>query len=45
MLSSPGTDLRCLVRIRPLASVAVSGDPYSVSYSVAREYLLPGTNI
>jgi hypothetical protein len=29
-------DLLRVVRMRPLASVAVSGDRYSVCYSVAR---------
>jgi hypothetical protein len=33
MLSLPGSYLRLLVHERPLASVAVSGDRHSVSYS------------
>ena len=34
MLLYLGTDLLQVVRMRPLASAAVSGDRYSVSYSV-----------
>ena len=37
VLSYLGNDLRRVVRTRPLVSVAVSGDRYSVGYSVARE--------
>jgi hypothetical protein len=35
MLLYLGTDLLRVVRMRPLVSVAVSGDRYSVGYSVA----------
>jgi hypothetical protein len=40
MLLYLGTDLLQVVRMRPLVSVAVSGDRYSVGYSVTRECLL-----
>ena len=36
LLSYLGNDLRRVVRTCPLVSVAVSGDRYSVGYSVAR---------
>ena len=39
MLSYLGNDLLKMVRTRSLASVAISGDRYSVSYSVVREHL------
>jgi hypothetical protein len=39
LLSYLGNDLRRVVRTRPLVSVAVSGDRYSVGYSVARVVL------
>jgi hypothetical protein len=39
MLLHLGNDLLRVVRMRPLVSVAVSGDRYSVGYSVARECL------
>ena len=35
MLLHLGNDLLRVVRMRPLVSVAVSGDRYSVGYSVA----------
>jgi hypothetical protein len=37
-----GNYLRRLVRTRPLVSVAASGDPYSVGYSVTRVVLADG---
>ena len=39
LLSYLGNDLRWAVRTRQLMSVAVSGDRYSVGYSVARVVL------
>lgn len=41
MLSRLGNDLREVVRMRPLVSVAVSGDRYSLSYSVTRGGIPP----
>ena len=42
LLSYLGNDLWRVVRTRPLVSVAVSGDRYSVGYSVARVVLADG---
>jgi len=45
MLLYLGTDLLRVVRMRPLASVGVSGDRYSVSYSVARGWTAGGHEV
>ena len=45
LLSHLGNDLRRMVRTRPLVSVAVSGDRYSVGYSVAREHVVSDSRL
>ena len=45
MLSYLGNDLRREVRTRPLVSVAVSGDRYSVGYSVAPEHVVSDSRL
>jgi hypothetical protein len=42
MLSYLGNDLLRAIRTRPLVSVAVSGDRYSVGYSAPRERVACG---
>jgi hypothetical protein len=44
MLSYLGNDLMRVVRTRPLVSVAVSGDRYSVCYSATLGGMLPASD-